>query len=525
MEEKDIPATHISHWISAGTQWQWESRQRLLAAVQAGYAPIIIDWYFGDAISPDLVQRKRSEYLRHVQEELVPLVRDVPGAMVILEPEFNKGGVQDWPGWDDVATEAINILKSATTASVGLAVGDWVKTETEGELDNIERAVAASDFLGFLLMSSKDYEGTYASPTNDFGARLDQIVNFLAERFNKPLFLAYTAISSDGDWSETQARYLDTMLSRAPLYEQNGLFGLGVLSLFDNPNHSGWFGDAERRFGLFDENGAAKPAAQVWRQRVAHLMRDDTRPPFLLERPETVLVNAGHSQSLVLQGRFSEWSRWQVSLVGVESGAEFRRAGVGHDFQLAWTGQSNWGEFRDEDVLMSVYAEDKAGNAYSHVETEALNLYVPGQWFEVQKIEFERFSRRFEPYAMKRIGFDQPIVAQELREGRSLELQLRYDEQPRGLFIGVENSERQRSRILLDGLVLPGRSGVWQTVNIPLRDLLRSNLVLNGDGDVLPTVVADRFSQFPWTALIFESSTQAASLDVRSVRLIQPAAS
>jgi len=44
------------------------------------------------------------------------------------------------------------------------------------------------------------------------------------------------------------------------------VFGLVYFQLRDDPNHSGFFGVAERSFGLLRADGSAKPALEAFRE-------------------------------------------------------------------------------------------------------------------------------------------------------------------------------------------------------------------------------------------------------------------
>ena len=64
----------------------WLRSDLLRGAHQHGYVPMINYWFFGDQISPSYVQANRQRYLDEVKNKLIPLLRDLPQAYLILEP-------------------------------------------------------------------------------------------------------------------------------------------------------------------------------------------------------------------------------------------------------------------------------------------------------------------------------------------------------------------------------------------------------------------------------------------------------
>ncbi|MEM7221034.1 MAG: hypothetical protein AAF515_21925 [Pseudomonadota bacterium] len=526
LDEFDVPATHVTHWITRKTSWRWESSERLQAAIRAGYTPIIVDWYFGDDISPDFVRRNEQAYYQHLRDELLPLLRGVPEVMVVLEPEFNKQGVEKWPEWDRIATRAINIIKDGSSASVGLGVGDWAELDVEEPLANIRDAAEASDFVAFLMMTSREYEATFTSATNDLGTRLDRIVPRLAEIFDKPLFLAYTAISSAGDWESRQGRYLRDILERLPLYADSELMGMGFFSLLDSPRQEGWFGQAETRFGLLDNAGRGKPATDAWRTGVRALLdRDEQRPSLVGE----LSIRERPSGAIELSGELSEWAQWTLTLTGNRSHARFEVAGSGSRIYADWQHLAQNGAFAAESVSVSVTARDLAGNQMRLDEMTRFEYDPPSypqpaslDLATIRAAEGVQLSRDGEgtrlhfggKYQMARLPASVPPAG----SVEALEFDVRLSGAANGLYLGIENGAGVRRRLLLDGYLRRDADQQWQRVRIPLNRLLNSRARFDRSGRA---VASDEPA--PWTALVIENGTTPIDLELRSVSWFTPA--
>ena len=100
-----------------------------MACIRAGYTPVIAFWYFGDAISPEFVKNNKEAYWQTIQQQLIPLIRDLPEVVILLEPEFNKNGITKWNGWDAVASRAIALNRSGRTSPSTITLSfTWIPT-------------------------------------------------------------------------------------------------------------------------------------------------------------------------------------------------------------------------------------------------------------------------------------------------------------------------------------------------------------------------------------------------------------
>ncbi len=381
LDQHKLPATHFTHWYTRSTDWRWESAAPLLAATEAGLTPVISHWWFGDEISPEFVRDNRSAYLANISEKLVPLLQQLPDAIVLLEPEFNKRGIEAWPHWDEVATEAVEAIKrDAPHVRVGLVMGDWASFEDASALENIERAVAASDFVGFMLMTSAGNETADLNPVWSVRERVQRAAHALQQRWDKPLYFGYMALSSADNWSQRQAEYLRQLIDYTPMLASYGVFGAGYFSLLDNPQQRGWFGAAENHFGLLRADSTDKPAAEVWRRSVASVFTQDHTIP-------AITAGLQLQDDYRLTARFGEWVRWQLRLTGDQSGAHREFRGAGNRLSRVWRGEADTGEFINEAVTARLYIEDKGGN--QNHQTLQFQFQCDQPCTELQTIAFD----------------------------------------------------------------------------------------------------------------------------------------
>ena len=74
------------------------------------------------------------------------------------------------------------------------------------------------------------------------------------------------AVSSYQGWTERQAAALRDLADNRGELLRHGVFGVVYFQLRDDPEHGGYFGPAEKHFGLLSAAGEAKPAAAAFRR-------------------------------------------------------------------------------------------------------------------------------------------------------------------------------------------------------------------------------------------------------------------
>jgi hypothetical protein len=266
-----VPLDFLQVWLPRGWQESWIDPERLAALARGGTTPVVVHWFFGDAISRERVSGMRAEWEESLRR-MARRIADAGQVLVVLEPEFNNAppqgetAVVDWAGFGDALADAARLVRSeAPQARVGTCAGDF---SPDRDLDLVlARAAPALDFLAFQEMrASTRAEG---DAYLDVGAAALDYAHYLA-RFARPLLLAYVAVSSHGPsdqgWEEKQARALSSLASRRAELREAGVFGAIYFQLRDDPAHEGWFGAAERAFGLATAAGNAKPALAAWRE-------------------------------------------------------------------------------------------------------------------------------------------------------------------------------------------------------------------------------------------------------------------
>nr|MCH9675329.1 hypothetical protein [Gammaproteobacteria bacterium] len=549
--QANLPITHVTHWITRDTDWQWEHKQYLLGAAKAGYTPVVSFWYFGDQISPEFVRRNRAEYMKVIRTKLVPLIAELPDVLVLLEPEFNKSNMAAWTGWDTVAADAIMAIKDgAKNARVGLTFGDFGRSDVAKFEKVLSRSIDASDFLGYMEMRSA-YDATYRlDPSSTLVESATMFARQLSQRFRKPIYLGYVALSTANGWEAKQAVWLNSLLEEVPVLAAHGVFGMSIFAMFDEPRHKGWFADAERSFGLFRADGVPKAGAQRWSEAVREFLATDSRAPELTT-PIALTTDAG---GVAGRASFSEWVRWRLQIKGRESGASRTLSGAGIQAVFSWHGQSDAVPFATEDCDITLTFVDRADNEVTVTEASRLRVdkrartrpvlaidVAPGKnthvWNRAKAVArkfgyrdegFTQLDFKGEPTGVN-VELEAPLALQQLlREGARviaadskvvrrisgfLELQIRSSQDVEGLSVGLEDADGVRTGVALDAY---GQAidADWQALRIPLNDFPLSGrrYVAGDDGKPKP---------LNWNTVqrvVFIAKSQPAKVDIRGLR-------
>jgi hypothetical protein len=272
VERKGLDFSYGAFWVGAWNQRQgWRhAESELRAARQHGVTPVINWWYWGDDISPDCVEngchdarqrvRKDKATWYRMTDELSRLVARTMGSretLVVVEPEFNKGGIETYEPFDRDLARLAGILHSRGNVTVVVAFGNWGR-EHWGRFD---RAVGAADLVGTQLLRSSVRDKTdYASAVDTLveGARVVQ------RQFGKPSLVVDFAISSypAATYESRQARVTADLRARLPELKAAGVRGIVYRSIADDPSFdtTNYHGPAERHWGLLRADGSEKPA-------------------------------------------------------------------------------------------------------------------------------------------------------------------------------------------------------------------------------------------------------------------------
>lgn len=262
-----LPTDYLQLWLPRGWQDSWLEPEDLHGLATRGVTPVVAHWYFGDVISRERIEADRRGWHQSLGR-MARRIAGTRGVMVLLEPEFNNAppegetATTDWPGFADEIREAARIVRHyAPHARVGLCAGDFSPAR------NLETAVGpVADDLDFLAFQEMRGSTRHEKRDLDVGAAAVSYAQYLRQAFQRPILLGYVAVSSHGDWESDQAAALDSLArQRHPLMDA-GVFGMIWFQLRDDPEHVGWFGPAEKHFGVLTEDGSPKPSLKSLQQ-------------------------------------------------------------------------------------------------------------------------------------------------------------------------------------------------------------------------------------------------------------------
>jgi hypothetical protein len=269
----DIRMTYGSMWAGAWNQKSgWGGiESQLKTAKKNGLIPVIHWWYWGDDISPNVLENGRWDARQGVQKdkaawyrlsnELANLIVRVMGpdspAFVVIEPEFNKNGIEAYEPFNDLLAEQAEIFHRKGNIKVVIAFGNWAPEHWS----RFSRAVGQSDFVGTqLLQSSIRNAATYLKAVDMLIAGARE----LQKRFDKPSLVIDLALSSypRDEYEEYQAAVISELFARLPELKSAGVRGVIWRQLVDDPKFdtTNYHGTAERFWGLLHSNGRPKAA-------------------------------------------------------------------------------------------------------------------------------------------------------------------------------------------------------------------------------------------------------------------------
>jgi len=255
----------------------WQGTDSALVALHAAnVTPAVQFWYWGDDMAPSCLTEGcngkdltgwailADQLAQHLQQDL----GGAP-ALVIVETEFNKGGVHQSEDLDGYLAGKCSDLKAAyPTAQTVLGLGDW----WPDAWPTWDRAAAACDMVGLQALA--------ASTAGDAGSdeRLADTtlegVQRLHALFGKPIVLDDVAVSSypEPDHLEAQEQAIARFAAALPDLQAAGVQAVLYRSFLDVPDMalSNHFAEAERHWGLaWADTGQLKPAGQAWVTAIA----------------------------------------------------------------------------------------------------------------------------------------------------------------------------------------------------------------------------------------------------------------
>jgi hypothetical protein len=259
--DNGAPVNAQAIWLTRNWDEGWASREDLERLVDEGVVPVLILYYFAGDISRSYVVEHRQEWYFYLMKVAALASIDAP-VLVVLEPEFNDGTnaagtvISNWPGFNEIVIDGIYLLRSmAPNLLVGICPGDFGDEDLEPSMGEI---VEYSDFVAFQEMRASTQPSETSEDYEDITDRALGYADYLYTTFDKPVLLAYAAASTHGGWEQVQADVVNHLFAARGELRQRGVFGILYFMLFDDPEHSGYFGPAESEFGLVKANGEPK---------------------------------------------------------------------------------------------------------------------------------------------------------------------------------------------------------------------------------------------------------------------------
>lgn len=268
-------------WTGAWNEkYGWTTpREELREAKKRGVTPVIHWWYWGDEISPAAVQdgvkdmrhgvrKDRASWTRMANELSVLIAREMGDreAIVVLETEFNKQGIENYEPFDALLVEQAKIFKSRGNVRTMVGFGNW----GSAQWGRFDAAVAASDMVGTQLLRSSVRE-----PGSRYLGAVETLVSgarSLGAKFGKPVMIMDLALSSypSAEYEGHQAKVLGELFGRTADLKRAGVVGVIWRQIVDDPKFdtSNYHGQAERHWGVLRADGSEKPAFKVLREGI-----------------------------------------------------------------------------------------------------------------------------------------------------------------------------------------------------------------------------------------------------------------
>ena len=393
IQEDGLKMHLMEFTLNAKAPVTWENRQELLSMAASGYAPVVIFQYFDINLSPEFVKANEQNYYTFIQERLIPLLKDIPESYILLEAEFNRGGVGAWSGWDEIAANAIRLIhQGLPQAKVGLTAGDWNFKGREDLKISMRESAKLCDFIGYQFMISGIEENFSQDPAGQLLDRVLDFADFLKINFNKPLLIGYLGVSTYGGWEQVQAECLETFFEHIPDLKHLGVFGMVYFSYVDDPQKGGWFGPAEQTFGIVTGQGSFKAGWHTFKNFLGRGKALD--PPLQLLRPVQVARSDKSPAAfpLTISAELSRPALWKIIISANSSGATRTFTGFSRVIRIQWNGDADTGRFGHEEckIMLAAKSSTDATNL-TNIETRSISINAPPV-FDAKTVFAEGYS-------------------------------------------------------------------------------------------------------------------------------------
>jgi len=300
-------------WITKHWNPSYFNIKDIQRAIDYGKIPVFVYWYFGDDFAThntqSVISKERKNYAK-MNQKVVNFINQLKGEVImILEPEFNKQNILDNPLSTQLFISTMNYsldyLRQNISKDIHLylglsmndngsryknenyvgcgyehcALGDkdtWNKSiKVLQQLSNKTDIVAFSMMLSPLTRALHNPDTAHAYKNERLGIgyipkRINNLSYELHTQLNKPVFLSHLVMAS-GTWNDINNnqkvenneidpngwnREIYNTYSRFDYakFKSNGLFGMALMNLFDDPKHDlggyNYFLQNEHHLGL-----------------------------------------------------------------------------------------------------------------------------------------------------------------------------------------------------------------------------------------------------------------------------------
>ena len=262
----------VSLWITRDWREEWYPAKEInRSIVKEGYAPIFILYWFADDISVPYIKEHRTEYFAYLKRFRDYLDQIDGKKVIVLNPEYNEYGVEEWSGFNELLLESKKVLDHGDIL-IGPCVGDFGNYDNSFDVYNwkkfdpsLRTSIQAFDFIAFQEM--RGLTRNSRQQIEKLPQRIESFASYLHSAYNKPVLLAYLALSTQGkDGEKLQEDVFNDISKRQEILQKSGVFGINIFHLIDVPNHKGYFNDGEKYFGIYRSNFTAKPASRYFKQ-------------------------------------------------------------------------------------------------------------------------------------------------------------------------------------------------------------------------------------------------------------------
>ena len=274
LEVKAPNVNSVSIWITKDWDNSWFRAKTVNEnLVDKGYIPVFIFYWFRDDISVKFVKKNKKAYFKAL-DKFVEYLKEIKGKkIVVLNPEFNQKDIPSWVGFNDILIKSIQKVKKVKNVEVGFCVGDFgnynkVNEPNEWKLfhPSIKKAIKYADFLASQEMRALTRNKPHHLLNTPYRALA--FSRYLYKKYQKPIFLAYTAISSYGENGKyIHKEILKSFADLMPLFKtHSNLIGWNFFHFWDMPKQVGYFKEAEKFFGVISKEGVDKESLKYLKE-------------------------------------------------------------------------------------------------------------------------------------------------------------------------------------------------------------------------------------------------------------------